>query len=100
MHILELRNNFKRLIVLGILAVIINYVLYLMEPMLILYFGIYAVVGAIAGAFLIDKDTLRWNKSANVWRAKLEQVLMKGRSLRGDPDFQKQLDYYENMLNK
>lgn len=44
------------------------------------------------------KDTIKWNKNAVVWRAKFEQVLMKGRSLQGDPDFQRQLDYYENVV--
>ncbi len=34
------------------------------------------------------------------WRTKFEQVILKGRSMRGDPDFQKQLDYYENIANK
>lgn len=48
----------------------------------------------------MDKETLRWNKNAVVWRAKFEQVLMKGRSLQGDPDFQRQLDYYENVVNE
>lgn len=47
----------------------------------------------------LDTDTLKWNKNASVWRAKFEQVLMKGRSLQGDPDFQRQLDYYENAVN-
>ena len=35
-----------------------------------------------------------------VWRAKFDQVLMKGRSLRGDTEFQRQLDYYENLVSK
>ena len=48
----------------------------------------------------VDKDTLKWNKDAVVWRAKFKQVLMKGRSLQGDPDFQRQLDYYENVVNE
>lgn len=52
------------------------------------------------GVFNIDKDTLKWNKNADVWRAKFEQVLMKGRSLRGDSEFTRQLDYYENSLKK
>jgi len=47
-----------------------------------------------------DQDTIRWNKIAEVWRSKFDQVLMKGRSLRGDAEFTRQLDYYENMLNK
>jgi len=97
----------KRLIVLGILAVIIIFVFYLLDPpghgrdsgMMALLGGIYVVIGAIAGAFLIDRDTLKWNKTAAVWRAKFEQVLMKGRSLRGDSEFTQQLDYYENMVN-
>lgn len=32
------------------------------------------------------------------WRAKFEQVLIKGRSLRGDAEFTQQLDYYEKLL--
>lgn len=53
-----------------------------------------------AACFEIDQDSIRHNKKADAWRAKFEQVLMKGRSLRGDNDFQRQLDYYENMLNQ
>lgn len=98
----------QRLIVLGILAVIIIFVFFLLDPpghgrdsgVLPLLGGIYVIAGAIAGAFLIDRDTLKWNKSAAVWRAKFYQVLMKGRSLRGDTDFQRQLDYYEQLINK
>lgn len=55
--------------------------------------------GGIA-CFVSDQDTIRQNQIASAWRNKFEQVLMKGRSLRGDSDFQKQLDYYENMVNK
>ena len=66
--------------------------------------GIYAIMG-IAGyggmaCFNIDQDSIRHNKRAEAWKAKFSQVLMKGRSLRGDPDFQKQLDYYENNVKK
>ena len=65
--------------------------------------GIVAFFGAIASVCLslfLDRATLTWNKNADVWKAKFDQVLMKGRSLRGDSDFQRQLDYYENMVNK
>lgn len=48
----------------------------------------------------VDKEILMWNKNARVWRSKFEQVLMKGRSLRGDAEFTRQLDYYESMLKK
>ena len=40
-----------------------------------------------------SKEMLR-----DAWRAKCEQVFIKGRSLRGDPEFTQQLDYYENLL--
>jgi len=98
----------KRLIIMGILAVIIIGVLYIIDPpgpgkndgALPMIGGIYVIGGAIGGAYFIDRDTLRWNKSANVWRAKFDQVLMKGRSLRADEEFTRMLDYYENLINK
>lgn len=40
------------------------------------------------------------NDVATAWHSKFNQVLMKGRSLRGDAEFTRQLDYYESMLNK
>lgn len=39
-------------------------------------------------------------KLKKTWRAKYEQVLIKGRSMRGDSDFIQQLDYYEKLLKK
>lgn len=60
-----------------------------------------ATIGApIAGALYFDQDTLRWNKSARVWRAKFDQVMMKARSLRGDAEFSNMLDYYEKQVKK
>lgn len=47
-----------------------------------------------------NNPTFIHNDMANAWRAKYDQVLMKGRSLRGDAEFTRQLDYYESMLNK
>lgn len=58
------------------------------------------VVGAIVAMFFIDKETLRWNRFAQVWRSKFDQVIIKGRSLRGDPEFTQQLNYYENLFKK
>ena len=57
-----------------------------------------AFLGGIACAS-IDQDTIRSNKIANAWRAKFEQVLIKGRSLRGDAEFTRQLDYFESLVN-
>lgn len=54
------------------------------------------------GGFLIfkskDDEMVKWNRNAAVWKAKFDQVLLKGRSLRGDIDFQRQLDYFEQMV--
>ena len=46
-----------------------------------------------------DEETLHHNDAAVVWKAKFDQVLLKGRSLRTDPEFTQKLDYYENLLN-
>lgn len=56
----------------------------------------------VGGVFIseFDTKTLHQNEVAEVWKAKFKQVMLKGRSLQGDPDFQKQLDYYENMFKK
>lgn len=48
----------------------------------------------------IDTETLKWNKNADVWKAKFDQVLIKGRSMRGDQEFIQQLDYYESLFSK
>jgi len=48
----------------------------------------------------LDTEIFDFNELAKAWRVKFDQVLMKGRSLRGDAEFTRQLDYYENMLNK
>ena len=58
-----------------------------------------AIYGGMA-CFEIDQDSIRHNKRAEAWKAKFDQVLMKGRSLRGDSDFQQQLDYFESMVEQ
>ena len=66
----------------------------------IFYLGGGAAVAGSKLAKKVDIETIRWNKNADVWRAKSEQVLIKGRSLRGDSEFTQQLDYYENLLSE
>ena len=68
--------------------------------------GLYAVAVPFFGVFFgglivrdADKATLRHNELATVWKSKFDQVMIKGRSLRGDPEFTQQLDYYDNMVN-
>lgn len=63
-----------------------------------LFYGAAAAFGIFYVCFKKGTDIIEDNKTAEVWRSKFDQVLMKGRSLRGDPDFQKQLDYYENNI--
>jgi hypothetical protein len=68
----------------------------------LVFFVLFSVGFFVAALIFLSKEdeVLRWNKNATVWRAKFDQVLMKGRSLRGDPEFQQQLDYYENIVYK
>lgn len=63
-------------------------------------YGAAAAYGIFHVCLKRGTDILEENKTAEVWRSKYDQVLMKGRSLRGDAEFTQQLDYYENMLNK
>ena len=56
--------------------------------------------GWIWGALFMMSKSFSEEKLKSAWRAKCEQVLIKGRSLRGDSEFTQQLDYYENLLNK
>lgn len=65
-----------------------------------LCYGVAAAYGIFHVCLKRGTDILEENKTAEVWRSKYDQVLMKGRSLRGDAEFTQQLDYYENMLNK
>ena len=72
------------------------------------HFGILVLIAGIiipvSGWFIFG--FIMWSKSfseeklKNAWRAKYEQVLMKGRSLRGDSEFSQQLDYYEILIKK
>lgn len=94
----------KRFLLLGILYAVILTITIIYSPSgddgmtVILLVAMYGLIGVIAGALAIDRDTLKWNKKATVWRAKFEQVLMKGRSLRGDSEFTQMLDYYEKQV--
>lgn len=61
----------------------------------------------VLGAAWIFAYTMRATSAAiehnyyvDTWKAKFKQVMLKGRSLRGDSDFQQQLDYFENIFNQ
>ena len=91
-----------RLTILVPIVLLLAVIVTLLDETGILAFSIviYGLIIAVLFAFKFDKEKLRWNKNAEIWRSKFDQVILKGRSLRGDPDFQKQLDYYESLVNK
>lgn len=65
--------------------------------------GVGIGLGIIIG-IVLDKNSYNDEsdefKIAQAWRDKFDEVMIKGRSLRADPEFTQQLDYYENLLNK
>ena len=56
--------------------------------------------GWIFGAIFIMSKSFAEEKMKNAWREKFDQVMSKGRSLRGDAEFTQQLDYYESILEE
>ncbi len=56
--------------------------------------------GWLLGAFFIMSKSFAEEKMKNAWREKFDQVMSKGRSLRGDAEFTQQLDYYESILEE
>lgn len=72
----------------------------LLTIILLPIYGLGLLVGLLWFDDLSEKVGVMKDKRAKAWRAKCEQVLLKGRSLRGDADFTQQLDYYENLLKK
>ena len=58
------------------------------------------VFGWLFGFIFMMAKSFSEEKLKQAWRAKSEQVLIKGRSLRGDSEFTQQLDYYENLLSE
>lgn len=81
----------------GLIAVLIALVV---NPVFTVMALLFPLAGAILTCTMFDQETILYNKKAVAWRNKFEQVLLKGRSLRGDAEFSQQLDYYENLLNK
>ena len=58
------------------------------------------VVGWMWGALFLSGKSFAEEKLKKAWREKFEQVMLKGRSLRGDAEFTQQLDYYESLLEE
>ena len=63
-------------------------------------FCVFPILGVFYVCLKRGVGILEENKTAEVWREKFNQVILKGRSMRGDSDFQRQLDYYENFVNQ
>ena len=75
---------------------------YHLQSFFILFIYIGLPICVVAG-FLISrmsdvKEASKIQKDKKAWRSKFNQVLMKGRSITGDTEFQRQLDYYENAV--
>lgn len=98
----------KRMMVYGFLWVVIIVVCCIIEsgnshghrgdiPIIPIAF-VYGAIAFVVLTFAVDRSTLRYNKIAQAWRAKFNQVLMKGRSIQGDAEFQKQLDVFEKAV--
>ena len=64
------------------------------------FLGLVSVIAIFALCLMQSKDILEENKTAEVWRAKFDQVIIKAHSLRGDPEFSAQINYYENIVKK
>lgn len=59
------------------------------------------VLGWLAGLVQVELNmNFPEEKLVKAWRAKCEQILLKGRSLRGDAEFTQQLNYFESLLEK
>lgn len=65
-------------------------------------FSFFVVFGIIATVFsyIFNPEVIFWNKRADAWRAKFDQIIMKGRSMHGDTEFQKQLDYFQKKIKE
>ena len=65
-------------------------------------FSFFVVFGIIATVFsyIFNPEVIFWNKRADAWRSKFDQIIMKGRSMHGDTEFQKQLDYFQEKIIK
>ena len=68
--------------------------------MVVLLGIIIPVFGWLFGSIIMIVKSFSEEKLKQAWRAKSEQVLLKGRSLRGDPQFTQKLDYFENLLRE
>lgn len=105
-----LGTKMGRFILVAVVAVIILIIAILVTPengddllsMSGLEIGAMYALGVLSwGGILIlasNDEMVKWNRNVAVWKAKFDQVLLKGRSLRGDIDFQRQLDYFEQMV--
>lgn len=54
----------------------------------------------IIGLVLWGTRSFAEEKLQKTWKAKCEQVILKGHSMRGDAEFTQQVNYYESLLNK
>ena len=93
-------------LLIGITIYLIVNVVYDELSQILIGMGVVLLVMLVFGSstvtnfFFKDDNILRWNRRAGVWKSKIDQVIMKARTLRGDPEFQRQVDYFEGLVYK
>lgn len=101
-------GRFVVLVIVGVIAAIVFIIFNTFMGPIFKGGGIFDIIGMclmlpiIFGGVIVkdlENPTFEHNNMVDTWRMKFEQVMLKGRSLQGDSDFQRQLDYYENQLN-
>jgi len=82
----------KNILLLSIIGSVLSLPLILLEGL-----GALLIIGIWIGftSFPFKEERIK-----NAWSSKFEQVMIKGRSLRGDPEFTQQLDYYEQLYKE
>lgn len=88
-----------RLMILGTIIGIISVFVLIIDPLSMIFVIIFGAL-PVMSACTFGKDIIYYNEKADAWRAKFDQVLMKGRSLRADEEFTKMLNYYERQVNR
>lgn len=95
LNFFDYRKNY--IMVVGGINALIYIICFFTDPFWI--FAIFLFI-TIPSAVAYSFNNFEKEDSQKAWRAKFDQVLMKGRSLRGDAEFTRQLDYYENIVNQ
>lgn len=98
----EVKRNFNILISVVCAIILITSLIIGLSGDTLEAVGIVVFSGVVLGAFCtlyLESRSYSEDKMKKAWREKFDEVMLKARSLRGDPDFTQQLNYYENLLD-